>query len=74
MLLHEKPFFGLNMLLHGDSKHDDVQTFFLLPLLTLILSYLLQIYDWRCWALRSAPRPVGCPQRHESKSLNHTMV
>lgn len=28
------------MLLHGDSKHDDVQAFFLLPLLTFILSYL----------------------------------
>lgn len=40
-------FFFLNTLLHGNSKHDDVQAFFLLPLLTFILSYLPKIYDWQ---------------------------
>lgn len=49
------------MLLHGDSKHDDVQAFFLLPLLTFILSYLPKIHDWQCsdllwthWLLRGS--------------------
>lgn len=51
MLLHEGPFDLVDfliMLLHGDSKHDDVQAFFLLPLLTFILSYLPKIHDWQC--------------------------
>lgn len=41
-----KDFF-LSTLLHADSKHDDAQAFFLLPLLTFILSYLPKMYDWQ---------------------------
>lgn len=46
MPLHERLFF-LSTLLHADSKHDNAQAFFLLPLLTFILSYLPKIYDWQ---------------------------
>lgn len=52
------------MLLHGDSKHDDVQAFFLLPLLTFILSYLPNITCIRAHpgtgdSVAPSPRPRG---------------
>lgn len=59
MLLHERPFIFIflvkNTLLHGNSKHDYVQAFFLLPLLTFILSYLPKIYDWQSSGLLLDP-------------------